>query len=192
MDVGSFCYDAHGMRWAHDLGGDDYNLPGYFHGDRFQYYRLQNRSHNTLEIARSLQNAESEPCPITEFSTGKNPFAKLDLSAAYRKQAEKVIRTARFDPKTGAATIRDEIFKPAGEVVWRIVTDADCRIEGDRVTLSKEGKTVQLKQLSKEGVWKVADATPPLKAEDPNEGFRVVSLSVPAKESLVIEVEIRP
>ena len=192
MDVGSFCYDAHGMRWVHDLGGDNYNMPGYFHGDRFQYYRLQNRSHNTLEIDGGLQDAESKPCPITDSKLDTEPFANLDLSAAYAKQAEKVMRSVHFDPKTGAAKIRDEISKPRGEIIWRIMTDANCKIEGDLVTLTKQGKSIQLQRLSKAGAWKVADATPPQKIENANEGFRVVSLRVPAQQEVAIEVAIRP
>ena len=30
LDLGSFVLDALGVRWALDLGSDDYNLPGYF------------------------------------------------------------------------------------------------------------------------------------------------------------------
>ena len=192
MDVGSFCYDAHGMRWIHDLGGDNYNMPGYFHGDRFQYYRLQNRSHNTLEIGGALQDAESEPCPIIESEPGEDAFAKFDLSAAYHQQAEKVIRTASFNSKTGAATIRDEILKPKGEVVWRVITDADCRIENDRVILSKKGKSIQLLRLSNQGQWKISDATPPQKIENANEGIQVVSLTVPAEKEVVLKIGIQP
>ncbi len=41
MDVGSFVYDAFGRRWIHDLGGDDYNLSGYFGDNRFDYFRAE-------------------------------------------------------------------------------------------------------------------------------------------------------
>lgn len=192
MDVGSFCYDAHGMRWIHDLGGDNYNMPGYFHGDRFQYYRLQNRSHNTLEIDNSLQNPKSKPCPIIASDTIGKPYATLDLTEAYSEQAKAVIRTARFDPKTGAVTIHDKVTKPRGIVTWRIITDADCCINGDKVILSKQGKSIQLQRLSMDGKWRVTNAKPPQKIENPNEGFRVVSLTLPKSENVMIEVGIRP
>src|SRR5262249_60397101 len=39
LDLGSFVLDAHGTRWALDLGGGKNNLPGYFGGERFYYYR---------------------------------------------------------------------------------------------------------------------------------------------------------
>ncbi|MGH7945950.1 MAG: hypothetical protein ACREH8_23950 [Opitutaceae bacterium] len=30
LDLGTFTFDAGGVRWAGDLGRDDYNLPGYW------------------------------------------------------------------------------------------------------------------------------------------------------------------
>jgi len=46
LDLGSFVLEALGQRWAVDLGADDYNLPGYFGGKRFSYYRLRAEGHN--------------------------------------------------------------------------------------------------------------------------------------------------
>ncbi|MGA0900100.1 MAG: heparinase II/III domain-containing protein [Luteolibacter sp.] len=192
MDVGSFCYDAHGMRWAHDLGGDNYNMPGYFRHKRFDYYRLQNRSHNTLEIANGLQDPESKPCPIIGFDTNKQHHVTLDLSAAYAKQAKKVIRKARFDPETGVAVIRDQVEQPSGSVTWRLITDAECKIEGDSVLMTKSGKSVRLKRLSKPGTWELREARPHQPIENPNNGFREVILKLAAKDTVTIEVEIRP
>ena len=50
LDAGSFVLDALGTRWAVDLGGDDYALPGYFGSQRWTYYRLRAEGHNTLVI----------------------------------------------------------------------------------------------------------------------------------------------
>jgi len=45
LDVGSFVLETKGVRWAIDLGPDDYDLPGYFDdhggGRRWTYYRLR-------------------------------------------------------------------------------------------------------------------------------------------------------
>ncbi|MEI6874747.1 MAG: heparinase II/III family protein, partial [Spirochaetota bacterium] len=38
LDLGSFVLDADGVRWAQDLGPDDYNLPAYFGDKRWTYY----------------------------------------------------------------------------------------------------------------------------------------------------------
>lgn len=193
MDVGSFVYDAHGERWCHDLGAENYNLPGYFGGKRWTYYRLQNRSHNTLEIDGRLQVANCKSCPmISRTTTGASYAAGFDLSAAYAGAAAKVTRTARFDAATGSAVIEDEIEKPAGETVWRVFTDAAVEINDAGARLSKKGKSVTLRQIAGIGTWSVADATPPSVAENPNKGFRAVTLSVPKAEKVRIAVEILP
>ncbi|MGA9062855.1 MAG: hypothetical protein WB341_14470, partial [Terracidiphilus sp.] len=49
LDLGSFVIDALGVRWACDLGADDYDLDNYWDsgvgGGRWDYYRLNNLSH---------------------------------------------------------------------------------------------------------------------------------------------------
>lgn len=193
MDVGSFIYDAHGQRWLHDLGAEDYNLPAYFGSQRWTYYRLQNRSHNTLEIAGQLQVAKAAPAPLTASSlTGNSLSASFDLSAAYAGAATKVERTAHFDAASGTARIEDAVTQPTGDVVWRAFTDAAVEITGDRVILRKKGGEISLRRLSNSGVWSVAAATPPTAAEKQNTDFRAIVLTVPAAEQVEVNVEIRP
>ncbi len=193
MDVGSFCYDAHRTRWFHDLGSDDYNMPGYFRDKRFSYYRLQNRSHNTLEIGGDLQEPNTDPCPIISSDLESQPAsATFDLTGAYANSAKKVTRTASFDSRNGSARIQDTIEAPKGEVIWRVLTDAECEIVGDTVTLRKDDKSITLKRHSKQGSWSIHQAIPPQKIENVNEGFREVRLTVPQKDRIAIDVEISP
>ena len=193
MDVGSFVYDAHGVRWIHDLGKENYNLPDYFGGKRWTYFRLQNRSHNTLEINRELQNAQAKPCPLISSNLTGNPLsASFDLSEAYSNSAGKIIRSLRFDTLTGVATLEDEITAPAGTVVWRAFTDADAKVQGDQVILRKNGSQITLKRMSSNGVWTIADAKPPTDRENPNTGFRALILTIPQAPRVSAIVEIRP
>lgn len=52
LDIGSFVYDIYGIRWAIDMGKDDYNLLGYWEltpdGTRWNYYRKNALGHNTI------------------------------------------------------------------------------------------------------------------------------------------------
>jgi hypothetical protein len=193
MDVGSFVFDAHGQRWFHDLGAENYNLPGYFGNQRWTYYRLQNRSHNTLEIDGKLQNARSKPCPLTTSSlTGKSLSATFDLTDAYAGAAAKVTRTARFDREQGTARLEDDITAPAGDICWRAFTDAKVEIRGEQVILSNKDRRISLHRLSKTGTWSVIEAKPPTPEENQNRGYRAVVLTVPAAERVAIAVEIRP
>lgn len=193
MDVGSFCYDVRGSRWIHDMGSENYNLPGYFGGKRWTYYRLQNRAHNTLEIDGKLQNGKAKPCPLTASDLTGNPLtARFDLTGAYSGSAAKVVRSARFDSGSGSARIRDRINSPAGKIVWRAFTDATPEISGDTVTLRKGGDQITLRNLSKTGAWSIGAATPPQPEENQNKKFRVVTLTVPAAPEVTLEIEIRP
>jgi hypothetical protein len=193
MDVGTFVYDAHGHRWLHDLGMENYNLPGYFESGRWEYYRLQNRSHNTLEIGGKLQNPESASCPLVSSSLTGNPLvAEFDLTEAYKESAERVIRSASFDKQTGSALIEDDITAPAGDVVWRAFTDAEAEISGNHVILRKAGKQISLRRVSKAGTWSLADAKPPTSVENQNEGFRAITLTAPQEARVSLAVEIMP
>jgi Heparinase II/III-like protein len=194
MDAGSFILEAAGRRWIHDLGKENYNLPGYFGGKRWEYYRLQNRSHNTLEIGGRLHDAKSKPCPlIASSTTGSIDSAVFDLSSAFSGSAAKVVRSVRFDRRSGISRIRDEVEAPVGDVVWRAFTDADARVDGDAVVLAADRKQFRLRRVSGAGVWSVTpDAKPPGQGENPNQGFRAVVLTVPRADRLAIEVELRP
>lgn len=198
MDVGSFCYDVHGIRWFHDLGSDNYNMPGYFGSERFDYFRNQNRSHNTLEINGELQDPKARPSSISHLQQepGK-ASAVMDLTPAYHRSAKSVQRSLEFiagegEGRDGTAVIRDEIVQPKGEVIWRAITDAEVDIEDDTVTLRKDGKSIRVKRRSSAGQWSVESASPPLEIENPNAGFRRITLTVPQQDRVVIEVAIRP
>jgi hypothetical protein len=193
MDVGSFVYDAHGQRWLHDLGSENYNLPGHFGARRWEYYRLQNRAHNTLEIGGKLQNPAADPCPLVSSSLTGNPLgAAFDLTDAYAGCAANVTRSARFDTRRGSVLIEDDITAPVGDVVWRAFTDADVEIAGDRVILRKDGQQISLRRVSKSGSWSLADAKPPTAVEKQNEGFRAIVLTAPQAERVALAVEIIP
>jgi hypothetical protein len=193
MDVGSFVFDAHGERWIQDLGAENYNLPAYFGNKRWSYYRLQNRSHSTLEIDSKLQDPASKPCPLTHSTLlGNSLEATFDLSAAYADAAEKVFRHARFDAREGTSILTDEITRPTGVVVWRAITDAKAEIDGDKVILRKGQKTITLHNRSGTGNWSLADTKPPTPEENQNLGILAVTLTVPQAESVRLEVEIQP
>jgi hypothetical protein len=193
MDVGSFVYDAHGVRWIHDLGKENYNLPGYFGSNRWTYFRLQNRSHNTLEINGQLQNPKAKPCPIISHTLTGNPLtAAFDLSAAYIGSAEKVVRSVTFDTGSGAVSLKDEVTNPAGPLVWRAFTDAQPEVQGDRVILRKNGSQITLRRVGAEGTWTVTEAKPPTPAENQNSKFRAVVLTLPQAGQVSAAVEIQP
>ncbi len=147
LDLGSFVLDAMGERWAFDLGRDDYDLPGYWDpvegGGRWKYFRLNNKSHNTLTLNDDVQRADAV-APIVRRSFSKNrSYAMADLTAAYSPHANSVLRgIAIINEDT--VMIQDEILWAGngGKLCWNLLTDAQITCSIGNAQLSKEGKTL--------------------------------------------------
>jgi hypothetical protein len=146
LDLGSFVFDAAGVRWAMDLGSDDYNLPGYFGGQRWDYYRLRTEGHNTLVINPG-NTPDQDPKAVTRIirfeSTPNRTYAIADLTAAYAKNARKVWRGIALLERD-KVLVQDEIQAPKpAEVWWFMHTPAALSIESD-------GRAARLKSAGAE------------------------------------------
>jgi hypothetical protein len=197
MDCGSFVVEALGRRWIHDLGGDNYNLPGYFGTTRWNYYRLNARSHNVLLIGDAMQDPTCEPCPLVEARCDEPPYsATFDLGPAYvvsgKPLAKTVRRTVSLDPKTRAIRIRDEVEKPVADVRWQCLIDVTPDLDANRAVLSHGADAIGLEIRPGTARWNVEPAIPPTPEERRNEGFRMLFCTIPAAERLEIEVTITP
>ena len=145
LDLGSFVFDAAGVRWAMDLGADNYNLPGYFGGQRWNYYRLRAEGQNTLVInpgATPDQNPAAN-ARITRFeSRTERAFAIADLTPAYAKNARRVSRGIALLDHT-KVLVQDEVQadKPV-ELWWFMHTPVS-------VSIGEDGRTANLQQVGK-------------------------------------------
>jgi len=140
LDLGSFVLEAAGERWAVDLGADNYNLPGYFGGKRWNYYRLRAEGHNTLVIGPGKgpdQNPRAA-APIIRFSANpRRMYAIADLTRAYSPRATSVFRGIALEEKR-RVIVQDEISTPREcEVFWFLHTKA-------QITLKQEGRIARL------------------------------------------------
>ena len=196
LDLGSFVLDWQGVRWAEDLGPDDYNLPGYFSKDqRWSYFRLNNLSHNTLTPAGQLQSPTAT-APIVRFGAGATPFAVADLSAVYPGAAGALHRGVRIG--SASVTLQDEIQKPQVGIPfqWTLVTQADVYIAapGQLVTLTSKGKTLYARIVEpSDARWSVRMAKTKNAKENTNPGARMLSFEATAKpgsDTLRLVVEI--
>ena len=150
LDLGSFVLDALGERWAEDLGGDDYNLPAYFGGKRWTYYRLKTESHNTLLLDAENQSPKAK-APIVAFTDSRDDArAVADLSAAYPMATSVQRGVAMLGRKV--VLIQDEVRADQPlDVLWGMVTRANVRADGAGVVLEKRGKRLYGRILSPEG-----------------------------------------
>ena len=205
MDVGSFVVEALGRRWIHDLGGDDYNLPGYFGGSRWNYFRLNARSHNVILIGDEMQNPLCEPCRISAAEVDHAPYSvRLDLTPAYvsgkTRLAKAVKREVSLDPSTKEIRIRDAIAEPTGTVRWQCLIDVQPVLSGNLAVLSTNGRSLEIEISPREAVWQVEPAAPPTAVERKNEGYNLLYFTRPVavvpraekQPDIVVEVTMRP
>ncbi len=131
LDLGTFVLDAFGERWAIDLGGDSYGLPGYFGAQRWSYYRLRTEGHNTLTIDNQNEDLNAV-APLTAFSSsGDQTFAIADLKAAYPDKLAGWLRGIMLLNRR-QVLLQDEIMpKLPADITWNFHTRATITIAGD-------------------------------------------------------------
>ena len=148
LDVGTFVLDAFGVRWAEDLGKDDYNLPGYFERNhqRWNYYSKRAEGHNTLLInpGDTKDQATKAFCEIYKFeSKPKGSIAIADMSEAYKYNAKSVKRGIMLSENRSSVTIQDEIeLLKESEIWWQMHTRTEIEItnNGRTAVLASGGK----------------------------------------------------
>jgi hypothetical protein len=188
LDLGTFVLDALGVRWAVDLGGDDYNLPGYFGDKRWDYYRLRTEGHNTLTIDGRNQD-ERAVAPIVDFgTTPTGAYAVADLTAAYSPTCGKVAR--RVQRVQRDVVVTDTIEAPEGTpIVWALHTREQVTLRGSMATLTRGDAHLGLvAALPRGATWETLDANPPPpQAQNPDVTKLVLRATV-GTEPLVIRV----
>jgi hypothetical protein len=154
-------------------------MPGYFGKQRWDYFRLNSRSHNTLVIDDKIQNPTAD-CKIIDFETGKGEVvakAVADITAAYEGQAKSVKRTATLR-KDGSVVIEDVLEGVTGTVRWGMVTKAKAAsppTDGS-ITLLQENKKLRVEVTSKElRKLEMLPATPPTEKEKQNDGYSILA-----------------
>jgi len=139
LDLGSFVFDAGSVRWASDLGTDDYDLPGYFTRQRWSYYRTRTEAHNTLLIDDQNQDTRAEARITRQEFAPDLSWVQIDLSRANGSRVKQWLR--RFGmAQRQAVLIEDSVRtdQPV-EVIWGMMTDADITVSGQTALLRKNG-----------------------------------------------------
>ena len=193
LDLGAFVLDAGGVRWALDLGPDDYNLPGYFGKQRWTYYRMKTESHNTVVIDDENQDARAEAPIAGHAFSPELAYVDIDLSKAYPR------RLKQFRRKIGIAQrqsilIQDVIqANQPVEALWGMITDAEVSLNGQTAELKKDGRSLSAEILSpRHGVFDVVSTTPPL-PQAQNRGTRKLVVRLAEKVTdLELNVMLTP
>ena len=191
MDVGSFVFDADGVRWAEDLGSQNYHSIeklGTFtlfnmkqDSSRWNVFRLGNESHNLVVLGTNRQMVAG----CAKIAPAGLNAVQLDLTPVYGPCVKTATRTFTLDRATRAATIRDEFTGLARGLSprWQMVTSGKVESrEGNRLVLTQQGKRLVLRVEAPEQVkWEVLELDKPVNPWDcPNKGFRRLAFTVPA------------
>ena len=191
MDVGSFVFDADGVRWAEDLGSQNYHSIeklGTFtlfnmkqNSSRWDVFRLGNESHNLVVVGTNRQMVAG----FANVVPAGLATVQLDLASIYGPCVKSARRTFTLDRATRAATVRDDFsgVAPGTPLRWQMVTSGTVESsEGNRLVLAQKGKRLFLQvEEPKQVKWDVLELDKPVNPWDcTNKGFRRISFAVPA------------
>ena len=191
MDIGSFVMDAHGVRWAIDLGGQDYHSLERLglrlwnmaqDSDRWSVFRLNNHSKNTLVVDGRLQRVDGF-ASITSFSDEPGRAHTIqNMAEVYEGQLAAADRGVRLG-EDGDVLIQDELTAPDRrvEVRWAMITRAEVQIVDERhALLRQDGKQLGLHVVEPADARLeiFESANPPAEHDAPNPGTRMIGFKV--------------
>ncbi len=135
LDLGSFVMDAGGVRWASDLGPDDYTVSSL---PRNSFFRVRTDAHNTLVVDGEGQDPRAEGRIGRLESMPDLNFVQLDLSKASLKLKRWTRRIGLAHRQ--AVLIEDSVRSDQPvDVIWSMMTDAEVATNGSTATLRKNG-----------------------------------------------------
>ena len=150
IDSGNFIYDNLGTRWIKDLGGDQYNVYGYFSTTyRYRYYRMGTEGSNVMlltseQVTMPYGQHLNEDTAITKhYENDYGGYAILDNLPAFRNYVMQAERGIMLTNNRKTVVVQDEVvFGKVEEVYWFAHTLKSLNPE-----ISADGKTAYLSRL---------------------------------------------
>ena len=204
LDVGSFVFDAGGVRWALDLGADNYlqlesagvdlwNTEQ--NSQRWDIYRQNNRHHNTLTINGQRQLVKAHTTLDKVFRNPNKQGVFMNLTPVYESEVKSATRDIAIINKR-YLEVKDIIqaANNSAEVEWNLMTPTEPVIVApNKAVLKKDGKELNLIVDSPKNIQlEVSSAQPKEKYETPNPGIVRLSFkaNLKAKEKATIKVRM--
>ncbi|WP_161554716.1 heparinase II/III domain-containing protein [Ereboglobus luteus] len=220
MDAGSFILEADGVRWAIDLGMQNYEsleskgmriFGRTQDAQRWTVFRMNNFSHNTLTIDNQPHRVGGRSeflrfwrDGIIMASEDKSSGVEIDLSPVFAGQVGSVRREISFQPKSRTVFIKDSIegAAPGAEIRWAMVTKAQIQLSqdnsGGHALLTQNGKQLRAWAGNVDGEKREFEIIPAGASvknnyDAPNPGTRILIVRAKASAggSAVIAVELR-
>ncbi|GAB2536375.1 heparinase II/III domain-containing protein [Spirosoma aerophilum] len=206
MDVGSFIMEADGVRWAMDFGMQEYESLESKKVDlwnmrqdsqRWQIFRYNNFTHNTLTINDQLQRVAGKAPLISHSAQSDFMQATFDLTDVYKESVARASRGIALIDKA-YVVVRDEIETLSTEtnVRWTMLSPASVKLVGtNKAILTKDGKTLTLEVKEPATVeMKIWPTEPTHDYDAPNPGTVLVGFEVklPPNAKTAINVLLTP
>lgn len=205
MDVGSFVMEADGIRWAADLGKQNYESleskgMSIFGKDqnaqRWTVFRMNTFSHSVISVNGEQQRVNGYG-KIDRYSDDRDfMYAVSDISTIYAGQLKKAVRGVAI--KNGAwVVVRDELSTSttAAKVRWALLTPAVVQLKEEGAILTSGNKKLFLKVSGPENLQMKTWSTAPTNdydAENPGTILVGFEFDIPAGSSQNIEVLLIP
>ncbi|MGH9652985.1 MAG: heparinase II/III domain-containing protein [Bryobacteraceae bacterium] len=207
MDVGSFVFELHGVRWSIDPGSRSYHAIEEVMGSklwdesqdsqRWSLLTKNNRFHSTLTVNGERHNVDGF-APITKFQVEAPPeLVSLDLSSIFAGQLNRAIRTFK---KVGPAALQiEDDIEPSEKtktVMWAMMTRANVITASHGAILKQDHQTLQLKIIKPAqcNVSVVSLDPPPLSYDKRIKGLKRIEIKIPSyllknqRDEIVVEL----
>lgn len=151
MDAGSFVLDLDGVRWAKDLGMQDYNSlesqginlwSMRQDSTRWNVFRIGSDAHNTLTVDTSLHKASG----MARLALQGDQGAQIDMTEVFQPgQLSKALRTVRVHGTS--VTLTDQVTgaRSGQPIRWAMTTQASVTTKGQVAILQLDGKRLHVR-----------------------------------------------
>jgi hypothetical protein len=197
LDLGTFVLESGGARFAIDLGGDDYALPGYFEWpQRYDYYRTASRGQNLFMPADRNQELRARASVVFFDPNPDDAHAVVDLDGAWPALAS-ARRGVALVARRHVAIVDEIERRETLPWSWRMHTRAAVTLDGAAAVLRQDGATLHLRIVEPGGApfaVEPVDIPPP---QQPAEGVRLLSVrlapgSGPVRLAILASPEAQP
>jgi hypothetical protein len=205
MDVGSFIMEADGVRWATDLGMQNYesleSLGMSIFGkdqnaERWTIFRMNTFSHNVLIVDDQQQRVSGYTKIDKQSDTENFMYSISDISTVYNAQLKSAMRGVALKDLS-YTVIRDEIetLDKVTKVRWQMVTFSTVVLGDKEATLTDNGKVLKLKVQGSDNIeMRTWSTEPPNSYDAENPGTVIVGFEceIPANTKEAFEVLLVP
>lgn len=205
LDASSFVFEARGVRWASDLGSDDYELPGYFDGKpggrRWSWFRNRSEAHNVLlalgDDGTPIEQPVAADVHVERFAIReKCAFVVFDTTSAFAARVAEARRGLGLFDDRQRAIVQDELRLTAPSALrWAMTTAAAIEIDADgrRAVLRLADRELSCELLAPDDARFSTRAVERRQPEATNTGYRQLLAEIPAgRRSVRVTVALTP